>query len=470
MAKRILCFIISSILLLSVLSGCESSDKAEISNNITYYKVKDSWSGGEGWIYDYNKSCDDEDKIEIVEFDSVEALKNRLTTELMTGGGPDLLNEAMFVSENLSIEKLIDMGAFMDLNELIESDNSDDKIDFTEQNQKALESGVLNGKQLCIPLYYVPNFIMTTKEKYSKYMNEKTLSLSYDALIDLFDKINESEDIRLYKYSDSSNLENLLISYIDSNIDLVNKTSTLDSEKFKDTVTRIDKLIKKYSHNTKDNNESVINWTEEINPDSYIFEDMIAQSPYDIYSGIVYTEQRGDTPIIVGTPTGSPDTLSANITESVFVNKNCTKTDKVLKAIKFAMSEETQSEQVGAEIERYNPMFAAYSGNLFPDNNKSFEKLMNTADSFTYNTKDSYYEGDDDGIPDDDKEQAAVSDESRNMLHSALESISSYELDTYWYYNTQVIYELFQSYLRNEITADKFISELKSKTKIYLEE
>lgn len=470
MAKRILCFIISSILLLSVLSGCESSDKAEISNNITYYKVKDGWSRGESWIYDYNKSCDNEDKIEIVEFESTEALKNRLTTELMTGGGPDLLNEAMFVSANLSIEKLIDMGAFMDLNELIESDNSDDKIDLTEQNQKALESGVLNGKRFCVPLYYVPNFIMTTKEKYSKYMNEKTLSLSYDALIDLFDKINESEDIRLYKYSDSSNFENLLISYIDSNIDLVNKTSTLDSEKFKDTVTRIDKLIKKYSHNTKDNNESVINWTEEIDHDSYIFEDMIAQSPYDIYSRIVYTEQRGDTPIIVGTPTGGPDTLSANITESVFVNKNCTKTDKVLKAIKFAMSEETQSEQVGAEIERYNPMFAAYSGNLFPVNNKSFEKLMNTADSFTYNTKDSYYEGDDDGIPDDDKEQAAVSDESRNMLHNALESISSYELDTYWYYNTQVIYELFQSYLRNEITVDKFISDLKSKTKIYLEE
>lgn len=470
MAKRILCFIISSILLLSVLSACENTVGAELSDNITYYKVKDSWSGGEGWIYDYNKSCDDEDKIEIVEFDSVEALKNRLTTELMTGGGPDLLNEAMFVSANLSIEKLIDMGAFMDLNELIESDNSDDKIDLTEHNQKALESGVLNGKRFCIPLYYVPNFIMTTKEKYSKYMNEKTLSLSYDALIDLFDKINESEDIRLYKYSDSSNLENLLISYIDSNIDLVNKTSTLDSEKFKDTVTRIDKLIKKYSHNTKDNNESVINWAEEIDPDSYIFEDMIAQSPYDIYSGIVYTEQRGDTPIIVGTPTGSPNTISANITESVFVNKNCTKKDKVLKAVKFAMSEETQSEQVGAEIESYNPMFAAYSGNLFPVNNKSFEKLMNTADSFTYNTKDSYYEGDDDGIPDDDKEQAAVSDESRNILHNALESISSYELDTYWYYNTQVIYELLQSYLKNEITVDKFISDLKSKTKIYLEE
>ena len=279
MAKRILCFIISSILLLSVLSACENTVGAELSDNITYYKVKDSWSGGEGWIYDYNKSCDDEDKIEIVEFDSVEALKNRLTTELMSGGGPDLMNEAMFVSANLSIEKLIDMGAFMDLNELIESDNSDDKIDLTEQNQKALESGVLNGKRFCIPLYYVPNFIMTTKEKYSKYMNEKTLSLSYDALIDLFDKINESEDIRLYKYSDSSNLENLLISYIDSNIDLVNKTSTLDSEKFKDTVTRIDKLIKKYSHNTKDNNESVINWTEEIDPDSYIFEDMIANLP-----------------------------------------------------------------------------------------------------------------------------------------------------------------------------------------------
>lgn len=471
MAKKTLCFIISLILILSVLSACENTVEVELSDSITYYKVKDSWANGEGWIYDYNKSCDDEDKIEIVEFDSVEALKNRLTTELMSGGGPDIMNEATFVSADLSIEKLIDMGAFMDLNELIESGNSDDKIELTEQNQKALESGVINGKRFCIPLYYVPNLLMTTQEKYSKYFKEKTRSLSYDALIDLTDKINsKSIDITLYKYSYSSNLESLLISYIDSNVDLVNKTSTLDSEQFKGTVTRIDELIKKYPRNTKENQDSVINRTEEIDTDSYIFEDMIAQSPYDIYSIIVYIEQRGDTPIIVGTASGSPDTLSANITESVFVNKNCNKPDKVLKAIKFAMSEETQSIQVGAEIERYNPMFAAYSGNLFPVNNKSFEKLMNTADSFTYNTKDSYYEGDDDGIPDDDKEQAAVSDESKKMLHNALENISSYELDTYWYYNTQVIYELFQSYLNNEITVEKFISDLKSKTKIYLEE
>lgn len=469
MTKRTICFIISAIMFLFVFSGCESSGEAVISDSITYYKVKDSRSGGESWIYDYNKSCDDEDKIEIVEFDSVEALKNKLTTELMTGGGPDIMNEATFVSADLSIEKLIDMGAFMDLNELIESDNSDDKIELTEYNQKALESGVLDGKRFCIPLYYVPNFLMTTQEKHSKYMDEKTPSLSYDALIDLTDKINsESEDISLYKYSVSSNSESLLISYIDSNVDLVNKASTLDSAKFKDTVTRIDKLIKKFANDTEE--VSVIDMTEEIDPDSYIFEDMISQSPYDIYSRIVYTEQRGDTPIIVGTPSGSPDTLSANITESVFVNKNCTETEKVLKAIKFAMSEETQSKQVGAEIERYNPMFAAYSGNLFSVNNKSFEKLMNTADSFTYNTKDSYYEGDNDGIPDDDKEQAAVSDESKKILHNALENISSYQLDTCWYYNTQVIYELFQSYLKNEITVDKFINDLKSKTKIYLEE
>lgn len=472
MIKKLMSIVLSAVIFLSVLSGCQSIIEGDKSDNIRYYTVKEQWTIGDGWIYEYNKHCKyDEDKIEIVEFESTEALKNRLTTELMSGGGPDLMNEATFLSADLSIEKLIDMGAFMDLNELIESDNSDDKIELTEQNQKALESGVAGGKRICIPLYYVPNFLMTTQEKCSKYLYKKTLSMSFNALIDLYEKISsESTDKRLYRYSDSDNLESLLISYIDSNVDLVNKKSTLDSTKFKDTVTRIDKLIKKYSRNTQENQESVIDLTDEIDPDCYIFEDMISQSPYDIYSSIVYTEQRGDTPIIVGTPSGSPDTLSANISESVFVNKNCTKKEKVLKAVKFAMSEETQSNQVGAEIERYNPMFAAYSGNLFPVNNKAFEKLMNTADSFTYNTKDSYYEGDDDGIPDDDKEQAAASDESKKMLHNALESISSYELDTYLYYNTQVIYELFQSYLKNEITVDKFINDLKSKTKIYLEE
>lgn len=471
--KRTFCLLLTVLIISLAFFGCSGEDDdTRQSDKITYYTVKDTYSIGTGWIYDYNKACKNEDdEIEIVEFESADALKNKLTTELMSGGGPDIMNELMIDLAGLSIEKLIAMEAFMDLNELINSDTSDDKIDISEHNQKALESGISDGKRFCIPLYYIPKFLLTTKEKYSKYINSSTPSLSYDDMLSLCEKLlTDESDIYLYTYYDTYNLQGILLDYIDDNVDLINKTADFDKPEFKENISRIDKLIKEYGDDQSVDEEILIDLTEEVDPNKYIFENMASTTPYEIYSSIVFLEQRGETPQIVGSASSDTETFSAQISESIYVNKNTTKQDKVLKALKYALSEETQSEIVGAEIEKYNPMFQSYTGYLFPVNNNSFEKLMNTADSFTYNTEDSYYVGDDDGIPDDDKEQAPVSDESKELLHNALNNISKYELDTYLYYNTSIIDELVDSFVKHEITVDKFISDLKSKTKIYLEE
>ncbi|MCQ4021665.1 MULTISPECIES: ABC transporter substrate-binding protein [unclassified Ruminococcus] len=473
MIKKILCIFISAFLLLSGFWGCVNSDSNEKIDNITYYTVQNYSSLGGGWIYEYNKQCEnEEDKIEIVEFENNEALKNKLTTELMTGDGPDLIDEKTIQNADLSIEKLIEMGAFMDLNELIGSDTDEDKIDFSDYNQKALESGFINGKRFCIPLYYTPNLLLTTQQKYSKYINRNTPALSYNDMLNLCDEISNNQEIWLFSFWDTYYLQGLLLDYIDDNLDLLNKTSNFDTSEFDEMISRFDKLIMQEGKDKKGSEESeqYINLTEEVDPSSYIFEYGISFSPYDMYSSIVFSEQRGETPLLLGCVTNDTSILSANISKSIFVNSNSKKNEKLLKAIKYALSEECQNNQVGAEIEKYNPMFAAYTGSLFPVNLNSFNKLMNNADSFKYNSKDSYYVGDDDGIPDNDKEQAEVSEESQKMVHNALSNISKYELDTYWYYNTSVIGDLIESYMNSEIRVDKFVSGLKSKTKLYLEE
>lgn len=473
--KKILCLLLSIILAFTTFSGCGyNSSFEEKPDNITYYTVKDVHFLNEKFIYNYNKSCEkEEDKIEIIEFENEDALKNKLTTELMSGGGPDIMTENLFLSANLSLEKLISADAFLDLNALVDEDKSENKINWSDYNQKALQSGVLGGKRFCVPLYFIPNFLITSEEKYSKYIGGKNPSLSFDEAINLCERLLENEnDVTITPYMPFFEMEGLLLDYIDYNVDLINKTFNFDSSGFKSAVSEIRRLKSQLGQDGGGTDEVIIGGEgyEAPKPDSYIFENQCSESPYFLYSNMVYMEQRGEVPTLVGSPIGDSGVLSAQIASSIFVNKNTDKKDKVLKLIKYALSEESQNEIVGVNIKTYDPAFENCSGYFFPINNKSLEKLMNTAESFEYNATESYYNGDDDGVPGSDAEQAEVSNGSKKLLRNALNNISEFKLNVYYYYNTSVIGELISSYLKGDVSEERFLSELEAKTRIYIEE
>lgn len=473
--KKILCLLLSIILAFTTFSGCGYNGSFEKkSDKITYYTVEDVNFLNEEFIYNYNKACEkEEDKIEIVEFESEDALKNKITTELMSGGGPDIMTENLFSSADLSLEKLISADTFLDLNELVDEDKSENKINWSDYNQRALQSGVLNGKRFCVPMYFIPNFLVTSKEKYEKYIVGKNLSLSFDEAIGLCEKLSASEDdVTITPYMPYFEMEGLLLDYIDYNVDLINKTFSFDSRDFKNAVVKIRRLKSQLGQDDGGTDEVIIGGEgyEDPKPDSYIFENQCSESPYFLYSNMVYMEQRGEIPTVVGYPTGDSSVLSAQIASSIYVNKNTDKKDKVLKLIKYALSEESQNEIVGVNIKTYDPTFEGCSGYFFPINNKSFEKLMNTAESFEYNATESYYNGDDDGIPGSDAEQAEVSDGGKKLLRNALNNISEFKLNAYYYYNTSVIGELISSYLKGDVSEERFLSELEAKTRIYIEE
>lgn len=204
--------------------------------------------------------------------------------------------------------------------------------------------------------------------------------------------------------------------------------------------------------------------------EEYIFEILSKTSPYDIYAKFAQIENEGNTPAIVGEPSLN-EKLSAYFTDAIFVNKNCNKNklDRVKKMIEFAISESEQNEETGAKISQYDPLFLSTTGVLFPTNTKSFETLMSNADSFSYNISGEY-EPDGSAKPRTDEPQSQISEKSKKLLHDRLNSLEQFRISDYYVHYSMIVQDIIEEYYNGNITTDKLISELSSKTKIYLEE
>lgn len=98
-------------------------------------------------------------KIESVGFQDRAEYNQKLNTELLAGGGPDviLLTRDTFDS----VYKLIESGAFYDMNKIIEKDKT---FQIEDYNEAAMDSGVFDKKRYIIPIDFdVKSFITTGK-------------------------------------------------------------------------------------------------------------------------------------------------------------------------------------------------------------------------------------------------------------------------------------------------------------------
>ena len=435
--KKILSIILVFVLAVLSLSACKSDSNSD-SDNITLYVLKDQWSGmGSSAIYyAYNKKADEKDKIELVTFESVQAMKDKISSELMAGKGPDIILDETLMMTGLSVQKLIDADSFYDLSELGLNLSSYHQIIMSE-----------NDKQLFVSSFYSPKFWVCCEEDIKDIVSDDVLS--YDELIAL----SESTDKKLFP--DSAFNDSFILNYIVDNVDFDNKTFDFGTDEFKTTIEQLKELYER--ENDKKG-------------DDYIFDVYAHGSPYDTYTVFARIENDGKTPAIVGTPSLNSK-FSAYAIGEIFINKNINKSklESVKKFLTFAMSEKYQNKITGADIEQYNPNFSHTSGNMFPMNTKVFNQLMNLADSFTYNTSGEY-EPDGSDTPRTDEPQAKISERSIKMLNDKLDSIQYYEMNTYTIGYNAVIQDMIADYYDGKISVDSLISQLKSKTQIYLEE
>lgn len=438
-----------------VFSGCGESTASSNSSKLTYCAYN------EDVICDiierYNKYCkkhyDESYQIEIVEYDSLEEMYTIMATEIMSGDGPDIIS----LDQPLPFEKLIENHAFADVDELINTYGSN--IDFNDYNTKVMESGIVNRKRYFVPFFYCPNIFISTQEKLKEY----DLNFSDFSYKELSRQLSQ-EKVSCSLFGNESDNYSLLYSFIDSYVNFDNKTTNFDTNSFLENIDYIKKLI---------NND---NTNENVYYDLYNSENngCILSTPRLLFGGTIGGVKtayynifsQNKTPAIL--PNFSYENkITAYVECGIAINQNSDKKDKALRFIEYCLSEDVQEYWCGS---RSDKGFSGTNEISLPVNNKAFDYAVEveTAEEWDYN---------EDGEFDEEEKEFSENVDSifwKDYL-GIIDDISGCTLYNYknlktTYYNSSVIVDIVDKYLKGDISKEKFIRQLTAATEIYLTE
>ena len=438
-----------------VFSGCGESTASSNSLKLTYCAYN------EDAICDiierYNKYCkkhyDESYQIEIVEYDSLEEMYTIMATEIMSGDGPDIIS----LDQPLPFEKLIENHAFADVDELINTYGSN--IDFNDYNTKVMESGIVNRKRYFVPFFYCPNIFISTQEKLKEY----DLNFSDFSYKELSKQLSQ-EKVSCSLFGNESDNYSFLYSFIDSYVNFDNKTANFDTNSFLENIDYIKKLI-----NNDNTNENVYYnlYNSENNG-------CILSTPKLLFGGTMGGVKtayyniflQNKTPAIL--PNFSYENkITAYVECGIAINQNSDKKDKALRFIEYCLSEDVQEYWCGS---RSDKGFSGTNEISLPVNNKAFDYAVEveTGEEWDYN---------EDGEFDEEEKEFSENVDSifwKDYL-GIIDDISGCTLYNYknlktTYYNSSVIVDIVDKYLKGDISKEKFIRQLTAATEIYLTE
>lgn len=438
-----------------VFSGCGESTASSNSSKLTYCAYN------EDVICDiierYNKYCkkhyDESYQIEIVEYDSLDEMYTIMATEIMSGDGPDIIS----LDQPLPFEKLIENHAFADVDELINTYGSN--IDFNDYNTKVMESGIVNRKRYFVPFFYCPNIFISTQEKLKEY----DLNFSDFSYKELSKQLSQ-EKVSCSLFGNESDNYSLLYSFIDSYVNFDNKTTNFDTNSFLENIDYIKKLI-----NNDNTNENVYYnlYNSENNG-------CILSTPKLLFGGTIGGVKtayyniflQNKTPAIL--PNFSYENkITAYVECGIAINQNSDKKDKALRFIEYCLSEDVQEYWCGS---RSDKGFSGTNEISLPVNNKSFDYAVEveTGEEWDYNEDGEF-----------DEEEKEISENVDSIFWKdylgIIDDISGCTLYNYknlktTYYNSSVIGDIVDKYLKGDFSKDKFIRQLTAATEIYLTE
>ena len=436
-------------------SGCGESTASSNSSKLTYCAYNEDVICD--IIEKYNKYCkkhyDESYQIEIVEYDSLEEMYTIMATEFMSGDGPDIIS----LDQPLPFEKLIENHAFADVDELINTYGSN--IDFNDYNTKVMESGIVNRKRYFVPFFYCPNIFISTQEKLKEY----DLNFSDFSYKELSKQLSQ-EKVSCSLFGNESDNYSLLYSFIDSYVNFDNKTTNFDTNSFLENIDYIKKLI---------NND---NTNENVYYDLYNSENngCILSTPRLLFGGTIGGIKtayyniflQNKTPAIL--PNFSYENkITAYVECGIAINQNSDKKDKALRFIEYCLSEDVQEYWCGS---RSDKGFSGTNEISLPVNNKAFDYAVEveTAEEWDYN---------EDGEFDEEEKEFSENVDSifwKDYL-GIIDDISGCTLYNYknlktTYYNSSVIVDIVDKYLKGDISKEKFIRQLIAATEIYLTE
>ena len=423
-------------------SGCGESTASSNSSKLTYCAYY------EDAICDiikrYNKYCtkhyDESYQIEIVEFESQEEMKLKMSTEIMAGEGPDIIS----LNQNLPFEKLIENEAFLDINSLINNDETKDKIELDEYNSFIMNVGVYDGKRYIVPLSYGMDVLVSTQERLKQFNvsgnNGETLTYS-NVSVKFSPFFNSTTNYSFVSNDSDTGLwfdhpMQLFSRFINSYIDFDNKSTFFTDDEFKDNLD----IMREMVINTREDNSNAL------------FDDLYINRSLPLITGkYAYYKSIGETPVVFRGLVKSDDIYSAFLEIGFAINNNTKLQEQAYAFIKYALSDDCQMRICGA---KGNSLSASIS---FPLNNKAYEQLKYTASRVT----------------DDDDRIIGIDNDFISTYMKIADYVNQctlYRDASHSYYNSSVIGDIVDKYLNGDISKEKFIRQLTAATEIYLTE
>lgn len=442
--KRIkICILVLIVILTSVIMfGCSADINQSDNGRLKYYTYKED--GIFDIIIRYNSYCeehyDESYKIEIVEFDSEEEMNLKVSTEIMSGGGPDIFS----LNQNLPFEKMAQNKTLSDINKLI--DLYDFDIGLDDCNKTVMDAGIIDGKRYFIPLYYSPDVFITTEETLEKY-NLSSSDFSYKALSD--ELLRSKVTYSLFGSTDD-NID-FFYSFLNQYIDFYNEKTEFGTSKFSDDLDDICNLI-----NNDTTNENIYYFLYENIKDgvSILFnEDPSFYCLVRAYSVLSYL---GSTPVLINSYTKSEDTFLSSVDVGLAISNNCKDKEKLLAFIKYCLLYDTQ---IGIPWDNY----------CLPVNNKALDYYIGISDEAVDLNDDGSFDDNEKAISKKARDSAlkdyiyAIENTKECRLHSFHEFSGTH-------FNSAIIGDIVDKYLNGDITKDKFIRHLTAATEIYFTE
>ncbi len=443
--RKLICKILILLLISNssiFLSAC--NEETTENEHLTYYTTGET--GISEIIERYNKYClkelDESYTIEVIEFDDENKMNEQMSTEIMAGKGPDIFS----LDQTLPFEKLTENGAFADIDALIESNESDSKINLNDYRQIIMDAGVIDGKRYFLPLFYgvdvMKSFNGNLFEKYN-IPKKQGMKITYDEIETVFANFleNQQGDRFILNWNDSKYFNGayqLLYKFIDSYVDFETKTTDFDCESFRNN---LDAMCSIYDNSI----------TEE---DTFDGEKLLFDNFFGLgFSSMAYAGQD-DNQVVFSCFSRDKETCQAFIEAGIAVNANCTKIDKVLEFMKYLLSEDVQEYYCG---DKDGSIYGGSNVISLPVRNEAYEHSIYMASKVT----------------DDDYNVIGLDTEIFQAYLKIVEGVNKCSLyaDTAGsYYNSKVIKEIVDDYLNGKISKDKLVQRLTSATELYMTE
>lgn len=459
MKRKILALFLTSVMALCpLLSGCNAMGMNQ-SDKLTFYCVGDGSDELFEFLKKYNKYCavNDcfEDSVEFISFDSYNEMNSALATELMAGGGPDILS----LTQTYPFEKLVRNNALADIDEIVSTYNVD--VNFDDFNEKVMNSGVVDGKRCILPLYYRLNALYTTEEKLAKFGLDRE-NFSFDTILQAY----ENGSVNSY-FVNPYSAEAFYFSFIRQYIDFYEGTADFESDEFKDYAEKFRQaVLKGGTYKELHSNEPDIpeNEFEPEDDSGYIFsaneDNYYGGSLASFAQDYLIAMEYGQQPPVLVPDFNRKGEITASIEVGFAINANCKKMDKAAKLIEYLLSDSSQG-YFGGGRDDSNSM-----GLSIPVKNSVYDNAVKEA--LAYEKHFWGFEFNRDNV---ELKNKALTE----MYIPMLESISSCNL---YGYNSQLKSHLYQNvigevivdYLDGKITTNKLSQRLTSAVTIYMSE